>query len=871
MGDIQSSTANWLAAPEAMDRALRVHDAIVADAVAAADGVVFKHTGDGFLAQFEDAGAAVAAVVRIRTLLADVDADLVPLLQVRLAIDTGWASNRNGDWFGPVVNRVARLTDLSSTTGALASRVAVESARQPLDAVPLGSVVLRSHREPLAVFGIGGASLEGAAAQTAPSFPSSLTTFIGRVDEVGRVAELIGEARLVTVVATGGAGKTRLAIEVGEAAATAAGFADLVPCADGADVARHLAFGVGTDAAALSNTADPDALLDHVISVVGSSEYLLVVDNCEHVRDDIAAQLRRLLEACPALRVLATSREALELVEERVYLLPMFDVGVELFFDRAAGHGIELEPTPDVVDVVTEICTRLDGLPLAIEVAAALLRDRSLREVIANLDRIELARGAPSVAGERHRTMRDVVGWSHASLPLGAQQLFDRLSLFEGSFRAEDLGLLPDADREDLRLLVRRSLVLQERDALDLRYRMLEPVRQVARSFLAERGAEDAARLALADGFLARFEEEYGHSWWSWSHVEAVRPLLPTAWALVDWLIERGDDLGAVRLLSRVAGAAIVFAGAPRVVDVLSARTDLIQSLPDDEQARLLVLYSLSGIGSMQIDHSVAGVVALFAMELPPSPPRVYATRSAALGAMNNLYRAGDDLQFALDLLADAREVAAVAGSRYERAAVEAYFGWAHLLGSRWDDVDAVSRAGLRHVEPTNVWHVVLSANLAMSLLRRERFDEALAVARDHPDHGRYYYMGDLLGLVEILALAGRGDLAAADAAFADAVDQVLGSNHPGHRSDLALVGAWLLVHHGRPADGARLVSGPLATRGPHTLQLITGLDEAVGVEIDRSFQTEPGPAEAHLPALLVQARDAARARVVTATPASGS
>lgn len=858
MGDIASSTANWLASADRMIRALEVHDDLVSHAVSAVGGEVFKHTGDGFIAWFEDPGDAVAAALRIRAQLARVPSELEPLLQVRLAVDTGWATSRSGDWFGPVVNRVARLTDLSSTVGVIASRVAIETAREPIPATPLGSIALKSHREPLPVFGVDGATLAGKTI-IGSTVPTAATSFIGRESEQRHVRELLSEARIVTLVATGGAGKTRLATAVASELAATTGFVDLVPCRSEIDVARRMAVGIGVEESALSSEADPATVIDHLAELVGETGLVLVVDNCEHVIDAVRTLVPQLLAACSNVRILATSREALDLAEERVFSLPMLEVGVELFLARAAGHGIDLEESREVREAIAEICTRLDGLPLAIEVAAARLRDTGLREIMADLELVVLAPEGTPVAGSDRRTMRDVVGWSHGSLPHSAQALFERLSLFEGAFGPDALSLFASAQPTDLRLLVRRSLLLQERRGLDLHYRLLEPVRQVARSLLAERGAEAAAHQELIDGFLTRFESEYGESWWSWDHLEPAAEVLPTAWALIDWLIAQGDDLGVVRLLSTFAGAATVFSGAHRVAQVLSERTDVIASLPQMEQAETLALYALSGVGSMQIEHSVAGVVALFELGLPPSPPQSFAVRMAGLGAMNNAFRAGEDSQFSLDMLEQARRIAAQTDSHYEQAAVEAFFGWCHLLAGDWPAAEAACHTGINSVEPSNIWHVVLSTNLGFALIRQGRHEQALAVTQAHPDLGRYYYMSDMLGLVEVLALAGTGDIGAAYAAFGNLVDRVLASNHPGHRSDLALIWAWLCVFDGRADDALWVGEGVLTPRGPHTMQLT--LELPVRVRLTDEVTSDTATAEAWLPVRLAAARDLARER----------
>ncbi|MEZ5168716.1 MAG: adenylate/guanylate cyclase domain-containing protein [Acidimicrobiales bacterium] len=161
MGDLVGSTAHWLSSPVEMEAALRFHDAVVGDAVSASEGEVFKHTGDGFLARFDDPDEAIAAARRIRGGLASAPDAVLPLLRVRLAVDLGWAVERDGDWFGPAVNRVARVTDLVEPAGVVVTSSVVEVVRAAVDPVDLGEVDLRSHTTGIRLYGIDGAMLSG--------------------------------------------------------------------------------------------------------------------------------------------------------------------------------------------------------------------------------------------------------------------------------------------------------------------------------------------------------------------------------------------------------------------------------------------------------------------------------------------------------------------------------------------------------------------------------------------------------------------------------------------------------------------------------------------------------------------------------------
>lgn len=829
MGDLVGSTAHWLAAPEAMEAALRTHDEIVARAVSSASGRLFKHTGDGFLAQFDDPDDAVRAARSVRDGLAGAPPELTPYLRARLAIDTGWATPRDDDWFGPTVNRLARVADLVSDAGVVMTRAAAEMMRHSDSGEDLGEVTLRSHREPIGLLGLDGATIVADEAESS-TLPRPRSTFVGRREEVNQLGALLDERQLVTVVGTGGAGKTRLAIEVAGARPQHAGFVDLVSAREPLEVARQVALGAGVDVEDLSAAATLEEIRAHVAGHIGERDRLLVLDNCEHVLDQAREEVDALLSRCPNLTILATSRERLGARGERVWLLPSMDVGADLFRDRAEAHGVELGSEPDVLDAVEQICAHLDGLPLAIELAAARLVEVGLGELLTDLDALMVREGGDEVDGlGRGRTMRDVVEMSHRALPAAAQHLFERVSLLEGSFRVDDVALLGDVDASALSTLVRRSLVVQERDGLELLHRMLEPVRQVAGALLVERGEYDAAMEQLVAGLRRVAATEYGGGYWDWATLDHLRPLLPTFWRAAEWLDRQDRQLDLLTFVAEFAGVANVYADSRRVIQVMSARVDLLERLDTEQQARVLVGYALAGIAAMETDHTVAGVIALYELDLGAHPAVAFAHRSAALGAMNRAFIDGEDSPFALEMLALARTVAAATPSNYERAAVEAFEGWALLLEGRWEEVVAASELGMRHVAAENVWHLILATNAGMALVRLGRAQEALDLARSHPDRSRHTYWGDTLMYVEALALADLGRHDEACAVLGSSIRRVLGSTHPGHRSDLVLVCAWVAVATGRPDDAAALLAHPVATRGPHTMQLCRGLEEATG------------------------------------------
>ncbi|MEU8328280.1 BTAD domain-containing putative transcriptional regulator [Micromonospora sp. NPDC048839] len=400
---------------------------------------------------------------------------------------------------------------------------------------------------------------------TERALPSQLTTFVGREEELKRVGELLGERRLVTLTGPGGAGKTRLAIEAAGRADGEVCFVELAGLADGSDVPQAVLSALGLRDAGLRAPAEPGRQsTDRLVEALAERRLLLVLDNCEHVIADAARLAARLLGACPALRVLATSREPLGLAGEALcqlsgLTLPPTDTSTEdaddyaavsLFVQRAADVAPDFTVTPANVDVVLRICRTLDGLPLAIELAAARLRALPVAEVAARLDdRFRLLSMGSRAASPRHRTLRAVVEWSWDLLDDAERRLARRLTVFAGGATLEAAGSVtgvPSAEFVDaLSGLADKSFV----ELSGGRYRMLETVRAFCAERLAEAGEADQLRRAHTAYFLE-------FAWTASDHLRQVEQL--------HWLrrldAER-DNLHAALRRSTAAGDAPEAAG----------------------------------------------------------------------------------------------------------------------------------------------------------------------------------------------------------------------------------------------------------------------------------------------------------------------
>jgi predicted ATPase len=326
--------------------------------------------------------------------------------------------------------------------------------------------------------------------------PAQLTSFVGREGDLTRIGELLGSARLVTLVGPGGAGKTRLAIEAARDAADVS-FVDLSAVSDGVARAVLGALGLRESGLLPSSVEQPD-VVDRLVAALAERPGLLVLDNCEQVVAEAASLVHRLLAECPRLRILATSREPLGITGETLHFLAPLEIepAVRLFADRAAAVRPDFRPS----DVVARICAALDGLPLAIELAAARLRTLTVDEVWSRLDdRFRLLSRGSRTAPARHQTLRAVVEWSWSLLDADEQVHARRLAVFAGGATADAAARVCGLPEDVLIGLVDKSLVEVDGG----RFRMLDTIRAFCLERLSEAGEEDSLRRAHAEYFLS--------------------------------------------------------------------------------------------------------------------------------------------------------------------------------------------------------------------------------------------------------------------------------------------------------------------------------------------------------------------------------
>ncbi|MDT5237419.1 MAG: hypothetical protein QOF47_3406, partial [Mycobacterium sp.] len=509
--DIEGSTRRWEADADAMRAALETHNRLLRDTVEAHGGQVFNYTGDGMCAVFTSPRPAVDAAVAAQRALE---------LPVRMGIATGEAELRGGDYFGTVLNRTARVM-AAGHGGQILLDGATTGLLTGVELAELGSRRLRDIARPVELFQVRAPGLrtEFPPLKTLDSTPGNLkpqtTSFVGREMAIAELETAIKANRLVTLTGVGGVGKTRLAMEA--AARLKSAFPDgiwmieLAPVGDPAAVPEATAAVLGiTPQAGLS-------LSDCIATVMEGRSRLLVFDNCEHLLEAAADLIETIIEHSSTVRIIATSREGLGVADEQLWPVPALDVnaGVDseaatLFAERAQHVAPEISlGSYDSAGAVVEICRRLDGIPLAIELAASRMLSMTATELRDRLDdRFRLLVGARRGL-ERHQTLRHAEQWSYEMLGDAEKVILNRCSVFAGGFELASACAVTGADDEFTMLdfldaLVRKSLLLADRSAVRTRFSMLETIRQFAEEQLVASGEADELRTAHAHHFAGQ-------------------------------------------------------------------------------------------------------------------------------------------------------------------------------------------------------------------------------------------------------------------------------------------------------------------------------------------------------------------------------
>jgi predicted ATPase/class 3 adenylate cyclase len=581
--DIEGSSRLWEHQPEAMRRALVCHDAILHQAIESQGGTIFRTAGDAICAAFSSAEEGLSAALQAQQALVaqDWQADGIGLaspLCVRVALHSAAAEVQNGDYVGGSLNRIGRLLPVCHGGQILLTQATEQLGR---DHLPVGARLLDlgQHRfrdlvYPERVFQLIAPGLPElfpplkTLDSTPNNLPLQLTSFVGREDEIVDCCNFLSANRLLTLTGPGGTGKTRLSLQV--AANLLGSFSDgawlveLAPLADPALVPQAIA-------SALSLREKMGmTLMDVLIEHLCAHKNLLVLDNCEHLIEASAQITDRLLRHCPDLKILVSSREALGIAGEVSYRVPPLALpetqvkpdiealrkveAVRLFVERAQAVKTQFTLSSQNATAVTQICRRLDGIPLALELAAARIKLFSAEQIAARLDdRFMLLTGGSRTALPRQQTLQALIDWSHDLLSEKEKALFRRLSVFAGGWSYEaaesiclrlsenDLVIAPPELLDLLSQLVNKSLVLADEQGEEARYYFLETVRQYASQKLFEAGEAARVRAKHLDFYAAQAGESRSiryrvfleHSNWSdWVEREQANLRLALDWGL---------------------------------------------------------------------------------------------------------------------------------------------------------------------------------------------------------------------------------------------------------------------------------------------------------------------------------------------------
>ena len=637
---------------------------------------------------------------------------------MRIGLHQGEAEERDANYFGPTVNQAARVMAVAHGGQTLLT----DGVRDSSDAsiTDLGTHMLRDIEAPVHLSQLGTTEFPplSSLCQGIVSLPSPRTSLIGREDSIVEVRRLLADHRLVTLAGVGGCGKTRLAIEVAyrEIPAHPDGvwFVDLSTIADSVALP-----GVIATTLDLAISSGRDAI-DQIATYLAPRHALVVIDNCEHVIDPVADLLDSLLERCPGVRFIATSREALDIDGEFTWKVPSLATGsdapaVDLFYERALAGGAALVDDDQTRQTVHQVVERLDGIPLAIELAAARTRSMPVAEILELLDdRFSLLSGGSRRSRQRQATLEGAVQWSYDLLDESEQEMLRILSVFQGGFSLPDVAAVARRSERETRdlidALVAKSLVDVVRDASgEFRSRLLETIRLFALARLVDAGEAVATR----DRHLGHFS--WGDQvltlarWWTKDHVIRAGREYENFRSAITWSLERGRAEPAVRIAIMCTEAAAARGEVELAIRVLRSDADLSPAEEGFRHAMLawaLATVSFDAAGALEACQTVR--------EISNEHPGDYLitaliTEGGVVGLLGDSAGSGERYYEALDIAKALGDVNLVAGATIFTAANEISF-------YRFDESTLQLTGALTRAPDFGFRHVV-EANLAESLL----------------------------------------------------------------------------------------------------------------------------------------------------------
>lgn len=594
--DIEGSTRLLQKIGDEFASVLETHRSLLHRTFAQFDGHLVNTEGDGSFAAFGSPTAAVLAVAQAQREISSNSVLAQHGVKVRIGMNTGEAQRTGHDYVGLAVHQASRVANAGHGGQVLIadSTRLLASDSPDVEFEDLGEHFLKDFAGAVRIFQLRAAGLEDQfprirSLNSAESkLPSARTSFIGRANELNATLSELADPGLVTLTGAGGTGKTRLAIEAAReirGSMDGAWFVDLQSVTEPGQVLDAAA-----SALAVLDVGQPSGALDRLWDRIGDRPCLIVLDNCEHVLPGAAQLVDRLLDRCPALRILATSRDLLGVPDERARRVPPLDAdsGVSLFIDRAARLASHFDPDDDERRQIDRICRRLDGIPLAIELAAARIRHMSVADLAERIEDVfQIVVGNQGRELQRHQTLQALVDWSYDLLSPDEQIVFRRLSVLTGGFSISAAEAVAEGDplgapvAETVFRLVDRSLV--DHDGAG-RYRQLETLRAYGRTKLQQTGELDLVRDRHM-AYFVEFAERLGARLRTSEFFDAVEQLEVEArnlWAALNWADARPPgDASVLRLLAATLEYAAVTGRAGYMTLADRALADRGQDHPD--------------------------------------------------------------------------------------------------------------------------------------------------------------------------------------------------------------------------------------------------------------------------------------------------
>ncbi len=730
--DIEGSTKLWEKYPEAMKSALAKHDSILRQVVESNNGQTIKTTGDGIHAVFSTAMDAINASLDAQRVLQTSEFfakrpdkgknSEVPIC-VRMGIHTGEAELREGDYYGGTLNRAARIMSIGHGGQILISETTSQIVQDhlPVDVSPLdlGQHHLKGLNRAEHIYQLNASGLQGefpplkSLTYATDNLPTQLTSFIGRERELMEAKSRLESARLLTLIGPGGTGKTRLSIQLGS---------QLIPN-----------FKDGVWLVEFAPIADPSLIMQTIASTFDISEVpgtplkvlvhdylreknlLIILDNCEHLVEASAQVADEILHIAPSIKIIASSREALGINGETVYRVPSLSLpnqdevakeaamgfeSVQLFVERASAANRNFQLTEENASSVAQICSRLDGIPLAIELAASRITVFSPEQIAKRLDdRFKLLTGGSRTALPRQQTLRALIDWSYDLLSDDERALLRRLSVFAGGWTFEAAETIcNNVDVfEHLPELINKSLVVMNDEHDEPRYYLLETIRQYARDKLLENGEGEGTRNRHLRYYLEM--------------TETARPEL----------LKRAHELEWITRLK---------------TEYDNIRTAIEWGLSNDPIATMRMIYSLTQffiVTTFAIEGHRWGTAALKQMDLlakngQPTTNEYVAHKARLLGSMATMSfsmgdtkRSGAEAEEAIPLL---RSI----GNKWFMAAVMTFLTAASLQIGNTEVAIATSNEMQNLAEELDdpyIWGLVLGAASAIEIFANRDFAKA--------------------------------------------------------------------------------------------------------------------------------------------------